>query len=132
MNETMRWHSPGSAMRHVEVDFVFRDVMFTEGSVILMPWSILGRDSTAVADPDVFDPDRPEGSPHLAFGAGPHICLGQFVAKAQIEEGLHLIAQRLRKPRIAGPYEWRPFPGVWGLRGLPIKFEPAPALAAAD
>jgi cytochrome P450 len=132
MNETMRWHSPASSMRHVEVDFPFRDVLFTTGSVILMPWSILGRDSTAVPDPDVFNPDRPEGSPHMAFGAGPHICLGQFIAKAQIEEGLHLIAQRLRRPKIAGPYAWRPFPGVWGLRGLPIEFEPAPALVAAD
>ncbi|RYE60864.1 MAG: cytochrome P450, partial [Hyphomicrobiales bacterium] len=76
--------------------------------------------------------DRAEGNPHMAFGAGPHICLGQFIAKAQIEEGLHLIAQRLRKPKIAGPYSWRPFPGVWGLHGLPIEFEPAPALAPTD
>jgi cytochrome P450 len=131
MNEALRWHSPGSAMRHVEEGFVFRDVLFPAGTVIMMPWSILGRDSTAVPDPDVFDPDRPEGSPHLAFGAGPHICLGQFVAKAQIEEALHVIAQRIRKPRLAGAYAWRPFPGVWGLRGLPIEFEPAPAHAGA-
>lgn len=127
MNETMRWSSPASAMRHVERDFLFRDVLMTAGTVILMPWSVLGRDPTAVAEPDVFDPDRAEGSPHMAFGAGPHICLGQFIAKAQIEEALHLIAQRIRRPRIAGSYEWRPFPGVWGLRGLPIEFEPAPA-----
>lgn len=127
MNEAMRWHSPASSMRHVEEDFVFRDVLLTAGTVILMPWSVLGRDRTAVADPDVFDPDRPEGSAHMAFGAGPHICLGQFIAKAQIEEGLHHLAQRIRNPRIAGPYQWRPFPGVWGLRGLPIAFDPAPA-----
>ena len=131
MNETMRWHSPASSMRHVELDFPFRDVMFTQGTVILMPWSVLGRDSSAVPNPDVFDPDRPEGSPHMAFGAGPHICLGQFLAKAQIEEGLHHIARRLRRPRLAGPYQWRPFPGVWGLRGLPIAFEPALAEASA-
>ena len=129
MNETMRWHSPASSMRHVEQDFVFRDVLLTAGTVILMPWSVLGRDPTAVAEPDVFDPDRPEGSPHMAFGAGPHICLGQFIAKAQVEEGLHLIAQRIRKPRIAGSFGFRPFPGVWGLRGLPIEFEPALAVA---
>jgi cytochrome P450 len=130
MNETMRWHSPASSMRHVERDFAFRDVLLTAGTVILMPWSVLGRDPTAVAEPDVFDPDRPEGSPHMAFGAGPHICLGQFIAKAQIEEGLHLMAQRMHRPRISGDYAWRPFPGVWGLRGLPIEFEPAPSRSA--
>lgn len=127
MNECMRWHSPASSMRHVDVGFTFRDVHFPAGTVIMMPWSILGRDESAVPDPDRFDPDRPGGSPHMAFGAGPHICLGQFIAKAQIEEALHLIAQRLRRPRIAGAWNWRPFPGVWGLRGLPIEFDPAPA-----
>jgi cytochrome P450 len=118
-------------MRHVDREFAFRGVRFPVGTVIMMPWSILGRDDTAVPEPDVFDPDRPEGNPHMAFGAGPHICLGQFVAKAQIEEALHIIPQRIKKPRIAGSWEWRPFPGVWGLRGLPIEFDPAPAAAPA-
>ena len=51
-----------------------------------------------------------------------HICLGQYLAKAQLEEGLHLIAQRLRRPRLAGEATWRPFLGAWGLRTLPIAF----------
>lgn len=66
----------------------------------------------------------------MAFGAGPHICLGQFIAKAQIEEGLHQIAKRIRRPKLAGEYRWRPFPGVWGLHGLPIEFEPGMAFEA--
>jgi cytochrome P450 len=85
----------------------------------------------AAADPDRFDPDRAQVNRHLAFGRGMHICLGQYIARAQIEEGFHLIAQRLRNPRLAGDYGFRPFPGVWGLRGLPIAFEPAPARMAA-
>ena len=58
---------------------------------------------------------------------GMHICLGQFIARAQIQEGLHLIAQRICAPKRAGPSGWRPFYGVWGMRGLPIRFTPAPA-----
>ena len=69
---------------------------------------------------------------HVAFGMGEHICLGQFIARAQIQEGLHLIAQRIRNPRRVGPSAWRPFYGVWGLRGLPIEFDPAPALEPAE
>jgi cytochrome P450 len=65
----------------------------------------------------------------MAFGMGVHICLGQFIARAQIEEGLHLIAQRIRNPRRVGTSAWRPFFGVWGLKGLPIEFDPAPARA---
>jgi cytochrome P450 len=127
MNESLRFMSPASSTRHVLEPFEFRGVWFPEGTVFLLPWSISGRDETAVPNPGTFDPDREEGSPHMAFGAGPHICLGQFIAKAQIEEGLYQIARRIRRPKLAGEYRWRPFPGVWGLHGLPIEFEPAKA-----
>jgi cytochrome P450 len=123
IDEALRYESPSSATRRVIEDFTLRDVHLPAGTLLMIPWSMLGRDPTAVADPDVFIPERPGGSTHVAFGLGPHICLGQFIARAQIEEGLHLIARRLRKPRLAGPIGWRPFPGVWGIRGLPIKFE---------
>ena len=63
---------------------------------------------------------------HLAFGRGMHICLGQYLARANLEEGLHLIAQRITKPKLAGAVSWRPFPGAWGLQTLPIEFTPAP------
>ena len=50
--------------------------------------------------------------------------VGEAYQPAQMEEGLHLIAQRLRRPRLAGEVTWRPFrAGAWGLRSLPIRFE---------
>jgi cytochrome P450 len=69
----------------------------------------------------MFEPERDRRS-HMAFGMGMHICLGQFIARAQIQEGLHLIAQRIKAPKRAGPSAWRPFYGVWGMRGLPMTF----------
>jgi hypothetical protein len=44
---------------------------------------------------------------------------------------LHQIAQRIKNPRLAGTYGYRPFPGVWGIKGLPIEFTPAPRPAEA-
>ena len=38
----------------------------------------------------------------------------------------------IRNPRRTGPSGWRPFFGVWGLIGLPIEFDPAPALEDAN
>ena len=126
IEESLRYRNPASATRVVNEDIDFRGVRFPAETLIMFPWSMSGRDKTAVEDPDVFNPERGAGSRHhMAFGMGAHICLGQFIARAQIEEGLHLIVQRIKKPRLAGEVAWRPFPGVWGIRGLPIEFEPA-------
>ena len=126
MHETFRYHSPSTATRKAAKDFEFRGVRFPAETLILFPWGVSGRDETSVEDPHTFNPDR-KGlmASHFAFGMGTHICLGQFIGKAQIEEGFHIIAQRIRNPRLAGEIGWRPFPGVWGINGLPIEFDAA-------
>jgi cytochrome P450 len=126
MHETLRYHSPSTATRKVVKDFDFRGVRFPADTLILFPWGMSGRDATASENPDVFDPER-KGlrNTHFAFGMGAHICLGQFIGLAQIEEGFHVIARRLQNPRLIGEPGWRPFPGVWGVAGLPIAFDPA-------
>lgn len=58
-------------------------------------------------------------------GLGKHKCPGQFIARAQLQEALHQIPQRIRNPRLAGKVGWRPYPGTWGLRGLSIEFTSA-------
>ncbi|MCW1427591.1 cytochrome P450 [Novosphingobium sp. JCM 18896] len=126
MHETFRYHSPSTATRKVAQEFSFRGVRFPAGTLIMFPWGMSGRDATATENPDSFDPDRKglRGS-HFAFGMGAHICLGQFIGLAQIEEGFHVIARCLKNPRLTGQPGWRPFPGVWGIAGLPIAFDPA-------
>jgi cytochrome P450 len=125
IDETMRFHSVTTVPRLLTDDIAYRDVLLPKGVTLWFPWSSMGRDPSAVERADEFDPDREQKSPHMGFALGPHICLGQFIARAQLEEGLHLLAQRLGNPRSSGPQGWRPFPGVWGISGLPIKFEPA-------
>jgi cytochrome P450 len=124
VEESLRFHNPGTGARIANEDVVYRDVLIPKDTVLFLPTSVSGRDPSAVADPDAFDPERQQASRHLAFGRGMHMCLGQFIARAQIEEGLHLTAQRLKHPRLVGEYGFRPFPGVWGLKGLPIAFTP--------
>jgi cytochrome P450 len=123
MEETLRFQSVSSATRILLEDIVIRDVRLEKGSVVMIPWSVSGRFPGVVDEPEVFNADRPGVAPNMAFGRGPKICLGQFFARAQIEEGLHLIAQRFKNPRRAAPPGWRPFPGVWGIHGLPIEID---------
>ena len=126
VEEGLRFQNPATIPRLLNDELVYRDVLFPKDTMLFFPVGMAGRDPSAVADPDEFQPERAHENRHLAFGRGMHICLGQFIARAQIEEGLHLIAQRLSHPKLAGKIGHRPFPGVWGLRGLPIEFTPAP------
>jgi cytochrome P450 len=124
IEEGLRFQNPATIPRLINEDLIYRDVLFPKDTMLFFPVSMAGRDPSAVAGSDVFDPDREQNNRHMAFGRGMHICLGQFIARAQMEEGLHLIAQRITRPKLAGKPGHRPFMGVWGLRGLPITFTP--------
>jgi cytochrome P450 len=123
MEESLRFSSVVSNYRFALRDFKYRGVQFTKGDTIVMALPLAGRDPDVFSDPSRFDPLRENADRHIAFGRGAHICLGQFLARNQLQEGLHLIAQRIRKPRRAGPVQWRPFLGVGGIASLPISFE---------
>lgn len=126
VEESLRFASPSSAYRVVARSFDYRGLRFESGDMLIFPVSIAGRDPTAFPNPMTLDPDRTHTNRHLAFGRGMHMCLGQFMARANIEEGAHLMAQRITTPRITGEVKWRPFLGTWGIQNLPVAFQPAP------
>jgi cytochrome P450 len=129
VEESFRYHSTTSNQRILNEDIDYRDVRLEKDAIVWFPLSVATHDPRYADHADSFDPGREQKNPHIGFGLGPHICLGQYIARAQIHEGLHLIAQRLLDPRTPGPQGYRPFPGTWGLRGLPIEFDLA-AIAA--
>jgi cytochrome P450 len=129
VEEMFRINSVSNMYRTVTQEVVYREVQFPVGSLLIMPLSISGRDPEAFSDPMSFRPERESTHRHIAFGLGKHMCLGQHLARAQIQEGVHLIAQRITNPRLTAQVTWRPFYGVWGLRTLPIEFDPAPRRA---
>ena len=125
VEEILRHSAITTPYRLLTQDIDYQGITFPEGIILCFATPLAGRDPSVFPDAMAFKPDRVQATPHLAFGRGMHICLGQFLAKAQLEEGLHLIAKRLRSPRLAGEVTWRPFLGAWGLRTLPIAFEAA-------
>jgi len=125
VEEAFRLHSMTSIARQLTDDVVSRRTLLEKGAIIWFPLSIALHDGRYAENPDCYDPDVKRKHSPIGFGIGRHICLGQYCARAQIHEGLHLIAKRLRNPVSPGPNGWRPFPGVWGIRGLPISFDQA-------
>ncbi|MGW4809203.1 cytochrome P450 [Kitasatospora sp. NPDC004272] len=86
------------------------------GGVTIPAGAIVAADTTAAnADPEVYPPGpldlfAPLGTPSLTFGAGPHHCLGAWLARMELELGLHHLARALPDLRLATPVdriEWR-------------------------
>jgi cytochrome P450 len=125
VEENFRHTTTANVPRQTAKDIEYRGVIIPKDTMLFFPLSVAGRDPEVAPDADRFDPERDQKNRHIAFGRGQHMCLGQHIARAQIEEGLHQIAQRLKNPRRTGPSGWRPFFGTWGMRGLPIAFDPA-------
>lgn len=129
IEEALRWYNPGTVARIVDRPFTYRGVELPAETMLFFPISISGRDPVNFADQQDFDPDRAidPHRRHIAFGLGKHMCLGQYIARAQLQEAIHQVARRIANPRLDGPLEHRPFFGTWGLMGLPIAYEAAEA-----
>lgn len=125
VKEALRHSSIATPVRQVQKTFVYDGFRFPEGAIVYLAAPLAGRDPAAHSDPLVFDPERAVEARHVAFGRGPHMCIGQFLARNLLEEGLHQIAGRLLNPRRSGDIAWRSILASWGLRTLPITFDPA-------
>jgi cytochrome P450 len=78
-------------------------VAIPAGSPICVGIAAANRDPRHYPDPDRFDITR-QADPHVTFGHGPHVCLGQHVARMEMATALATFLDRLPKLRLApGP-----------------------------
>ncbi|GAA3120074.1 hypothetical protein GCM10017687_37190 [Streptomyces echinatus] len=92
------------------------------GEGVLFATSVINRDTAVYDGPDGVDFHRPDRH-HVAFGFGIHQCLGQNLARAELEIALGALFTRLPGLRLAAPAEDIPFkPGdtIQGMLELPV------------
>ncbi|MEU6447532.1 MULTISPECIES: cytochrome P450 [unclassified Streptomyces] len=92
------------------------------GDGVVFATSVINRDETVYPEPDTLDWHRPARH-HVAFGFGIHQCLGQNLARAELEIALRSLFERLPELRLAAPAEEIPFkPGdtIQGMLALPV------------
>ena len=61
---------------------------------------------------------------HIAFGAGPHVCLGQHIARIEIDAMLMEVLTRMDDFEIPEPPEWLASNFISGPRIMPVRFRP--------
>lgn len=123
--EFLRHESPSYGLyRTVTRDVVFHGQALRQGEKVLLMFPAAGLDPVAFDNPEVVDFER-EGNRHMAFGLGPHRCLGSHHARLMFQVMLGEVLRRLADFRISGPVErFRDAGDVYAIRHLPITFTP--------
>jgi len=112
--------------RFASVDIEYKDVLFPAGTFMAVGLDEANHDAAVFDKPDVFDITAQKGDqPQLTFGSGIHYCLGQALARAELQEALPLLAQRMPNLRLDGDTTWKPDGvGIFGPAHMPITFDP--------
>ncbi|MET9700187.1 cytochrome P450 [Streptomyces sp. NPDC006529] len=123
VEELLRFLSIADGMLRVAaVDIDIAGVTIRKDDGVVFSTSVINRDESAYPVPDALDWHR-SARHHVAFGFGIHQCLGQNLARAEMEIALGALFERLPGLRLAAPAERIPFkPGdtIQGMLELPV------------
>ncbi|MYW70028.1 cytochrome P450 [Streptomyces sp. SID8379] len=123
VEELLRFLSIADGMLRVAVeDIEVAGETIRAGEGVVFSTSLINRDDGAFAAPESLDWDR-SARHHLAFGFGIHQCLGQNLARAELDIALGSLLRRFPGLRLAAPAEEIPFkPGdtIQGMLELPV------------
>jgi cytochrome P450 len=111
VEESLRFE-PAAAMvdRYATRDIEVGGAAIRRGDLVVVSITAANRDPAAFHEPDRFDLAREDAKTHVAWGAGPHVCIGMHLARLEVQAAIRLLLARLP-----------------GLRLDPDASEPAPA-----
>lgn len=112
------------ANEEVEID---DGVVLAPGEVVGLLYGAANRDPRRFADPDRFDPSRPDLG-HVSFGGGIHHCIGAPLARIELQESLGVLFERLPGLRPAGESRFRDIFHFHGLDRLPLTWDVGPSV----
>jgi cytochrome P450 family 142 subfamily A polypeptide 1 len=125
VEELLRWVSPIKNMsRTVTREFEMHGQTMHEGDQVILMYPSANRDPAVFDDPGRFDVRR-DPNPHLAFGFGPHFCMGASLARLELKVMFGELLRRLPDLHLAGePFPRRSSNFISGPETMPVAFTP--------
>lgn len=118
VEELMRLLSIVDMLRMALEDIEIAGTTIRAGEGVILAPIVINRDESVYPDPDVLDWHR-SARHHIAFGYGIHQCLGQNLARAEVEIALRSLFDRLPGLRLAVPADEVPIKAAGAIEGLP-------------
>jgi cytochrome P450 len=120
IEETLRYDPPVQMVgRNAGDDMTIGDTDVVKGDTMMLLLAAAHRDPAEFGRPDTFDPDRGTLR-HLAFGRGPHFCLGAPLARLEASMTLSAVTARFPRARLAGEPQYKPNVTLRGLSTLAV------------
>jgi cytochrome P450 family 142 subfamily A polypeptide 1 len=126
VEEMLRWVSPIKNMKRTatrDVDFAGKQIR--QGDSLLLLYPSANRDEDTFVDPDTFNIER-HPNDHVAFGFGSHFCLGNSLARLELQVMFEQLLTRLPDLRLVETEEpsYRPANFVSGYETMKVAFSP--------
>ena len=122
VEEMLRWVTPIMQFRRTAVaDTVLDGQPIAAGDKMVLYYISANRDERVFAEPDRLRLDR-SPNPHLAFGVGPHYCLGARLAKTEAAALFGLLRPHLPRLAFTGPPVRLRSNFMNGIKSLPARF----------
>jgi cytochrome P450 len=125
VDEALRWSSPiNHLLRRTTADVRLGDQGVPRGGLVAAWVASANRDEDVFAAPDVFDPLR-RPNPQIAFGVGPHRCVGNAVAQFGLRLLIEELAGQIASVRLVGEVRHLESNFLNGITRLPLDLRPA-------
>ncbi len=121
--EIIRYVSPVKQfMRTCQQAYTIRDVTFQPGDLVYLSYASANRDEQVFNDPMRLDVRRENAARHLAFGTGPHFCLGAHLARMEVRSIFRELLSRVDDIELGGEPSWIHAYFVQGPKSVPITY----------
>jgi cholest-4-en-3-one 26-monooxygenase len=123
IEEVLRYTSTTTNFRRTAtMDTEIGGTPVKKGDKIYLSYAAANRDPAVFKDPHKFDITRENAKRHIAFGTGPHVCIGARLARIELHALLLRILERMPDYELAGQPEW--LASIWfnAITKFPIRY----------